>query len=132
MTDVFRTDLDPDPSRAEGTGMVEVAETVLATLQDSERRFRASMEHSPIGMALTAMDGTWLDVNPALCRLLGYTKTELMEAGFKKVTHKDDRDATVGIARQMVATHQKSVFLEKRYIHASGDIITGLLNLRSI
>ena len=51
-------------------------ETVLTKLKESERRFRASMEHSPIGMALTAMDGVWIDVNPALCNFLGYSKEE--------------------------------------------------------
>lgn len=106
-----------------------VSPKVLAALQDSERRFRASMEHSPIGMALTAMDGTWLDVNPALCNFLGYTKEQLMAAGFKKVTHPNDRDATILLARKMVASHQKSVTLEKRYIHANGEILIGLLSI---
>lgn len=104
-------------------------DAVLSRLRESERRFRASMEHSPIGMALTAMDGAWIDVNPALCDFLGYSKQELMLAGFKQVTHPDDRDATVAVARQMVASHQKSVALEKRYIHASGKLLTGILNL---
>ncbi len=102
---------------------------VLSRLKESEQRFRASMEHSPIGMTLTAMDGVWIDVNPALCELLGYSKEELMRGGFKQVTHPDDREATVMVARQMVATGQKSVTLEKRYIHASGKILTGILNL---
>lgn len=104
-------------------------ETVLSRLEESERRFRASMEHSPIGMALTGMDGVWIDVNPALCDFLGYPKEELMKVGFKHVTHPEDRDATVKVARQMIASHQKSVALEKRYIHASGKLLTGILNL---
>ena len=87
------------------------------------------MEHSPIGMALTAMDGVWIDVNPALCDFLGYSKEELMRVGFKQVTHPEDRDATVMVARQMVASQQKSVTLEKRYIHSSGKLLTGILNL---
>ncbi|SEM76964.1 PAS domain S-box-containing protein [Loktanella fryxellensis] len=104
-------------------------EAHLLRVQESERLFRASMEHSPIGMALTAMDGGWIDVNTALCDFLGYSKLELMRVGFRNVTHPDDRDATVKVARQMVATHQKSVALEKRYIHADGRILTGILNL---
>ena len=87
------------------------------------------MEHSPIGMALTAMDGVWIDVNPALCDFLGYSKEELMRVGFKQVTHPEDRDATIMVARQMVASQQKSVTLEKRYIHSSGKLLTGILNL---
>lgn len=101
----------------------------LAELRDSERLLRASMEHSPIGMALTRMDGSWIDVNPALCDFLGYSREELMEAGFKKVTLPEDREATVMTARRMVASRQKSMRLEKRYIHSSGRIVVGVLHL---
>lgn len=101
----------------------------LAELRDSERLLRASMEHSPIGMALTRMDGSWIDVNPALCDFLGYSKAELMEAGFRNVTLPEDREATVRTARRMLASGQKSVRLEKRYIHASGRILVGVLHL---
>lgn len=101
----------------------------LAELRDSEKLLRASMEHSPIGMALTRMDGSWIDVNPALCDFLGYSKAELMQAGFRNVTLPEDREATVLTARRMVATGQKSVRLEKRYIHSSGRIVTGVLHL---
>ncbi|PLL13180.1 hypothetical protein C0V75_07145 [Tabrizicola sp. TH137] len=112
----------PEPDR-------QTRARVLAELRDSERLLRASMEHSPIGMALTRMDGSWIDVNPALCEFLGYSKAELMEAGFRKVTLPEDREATVQTARRMVASHQKSVRLEKRYIHSSGRIIVGVLHL---
>jgi len=126
MADDLRTDPAKNPSLLEYPALSEAA---IVALQTSERQFRASMEHSPIGMALTRIDGTWIDVNPALCNFLGYSRQELMEAGFKRVTHADDREATILMARNMVATHQKSVTLEKRYIHADGSILTGLLSL---
>lgn len=100
-----------------------------ANLIESERLLRASMEHSPIGMALTRIDGSWIDVNPALCEFLGYSKAELMAAGFRNVTFPEDREATVQTARRMVASGQKSVRLEKRYIHSSGRILVGVLHL---
>ena len=102
---------------------------VLAELRDSERLLRAAMEHSPIGMALTRMDGSWIDVNPALCEFLGYDKAELMQVGFRNVTLPEDREATVKTARWMVASGRKSVQLEKRYLHSSGRIVVGMLHL---
>ncbi|MGP1356737.1 ATP-binding protein [Roseicyclus sp.] len=98
-------------------------------ITDSESLLHASMEHSPIGMALTRMDGSWIDVNPALCDILGYSKSELMVAGFKQVTLPEDREATVATARALVASGRKSVRLEKRYIHASGRIVEAVLYL---
>lgn len=126
MADDLSMDPAAMPRLLENFGQSEDA---FVALQTSERQFRASMEHSPIGMALTRIDGSWIDVNPALCNFLGYSKQELMEVGFKRVTHADDREATIRLARNMVATHQKSVTLEKRYIHADGSILTGLLSL---
>jgi PAS domain S-box-containing protein len=125
MADDTRMDPAAIP-RPEGAGPSADA---FDALQTSERQFRAAMEHSPIGMALTRIDGTWIDVNPALCSFLGYSRQELMEAGFKQVTHADDREATILMARNMVATHQKSITLEKRYIHADGSVLAGLLSL---
>jgi PAS domain S-box-containing protein len=41
-----------------------------AALRESEERFRSTFEWSPIGMALVGLDGRWLNVNPALCRIV--------------------------------------------------------------
>lgn len=118
-----------DPSSSPANQGRPLRARALAELRDSERLLRASMEHSPIGMALTRMDGSWIDVNPALCDFLGYSKAELMEAGFRNVTLPEDREATVLTARRMLTSGQKSVRLEKRYIHASGRILVGVLHL---
>ena len=37
-----------------------------------------SVAHAAIGMALVSTDGGWLQVNPALCRMLGYEEGELL------------------------------------------------------
>jgi diguanylate cyclase len=45
-------------------------------LRVSERRFRESMEHSPIGMLISDLDGNWTYTNIALQQMLGYTAEE--------------------------------------------------------
>ena len=42
----------------------------------SERRFRESMEHSPIGMLIASLDSVWGYTNIALQQMLGYTAEE--------------------------------------------------------
>ena len=39
-----------------------------AALQEAEERFRLAFEHTPIGMAMVALDGRFLRVNRAMCR----------------------------------------------------------------
>ncbi len=46
-------------------------------LRISERRFRESMEHSPIGMLIFDLNGIWIYSNIALQQMLGYTAEEL-------------------------------------------------------
>ena len=47
-------------------------------LRDSEQQFRVAFTHSSIGMALVSLEGRFLRVNAALCRILGYTDSELL------------------------------------------------------
>jgi diguanylate cyclase len=46
-------------------------------LRVSERRFRESMQHSPIGMLIANLDGVWAYSNLALQQMLGFTAEEL-------------------------------------------------------
>src|ERR1051325_3341383 len=59
------------------------------SLKASEKRFRSILEHAPIGMALVSLDGHWLDLNDAVCDLVGYSKDELSQLTFQDVTHPD-------------------------------------------
>jgi PAS domain S-box-containing protein len=47
-------------------------------LRESEARFRALVEHTGLGMAITKSDGTILDCNDALPQMLGYSRDELL------------------------------------------------------
>jgi PAS domain-containing protein len=47
-------------------------------LRASEERFRTTIDHAPIGIALRTADGRALRVNQALCEMLGYEERELL------------------------------------------------------
>jgi PAS domain S-box-containing protein len=63
------------------TTFTDITERKVAkeTLLKSEARFRNYFELPLAGRAITAPDGSWLDVNTTLCNLLGYTREELMQ-----------------------------------------------------
>jgi PAS domain S-box-containing protein len=62
-------------------------------LQESEERFRLTIDEAPIGMALMALDGRFVRVNRALCEIVGYSSDELTGLTFQAVTHPDNLDA---------------------------------------
>jgi PAS domain S-box-containing protein len=98
------------------------------TLRESEQRFRHTFEHAAIGMALIGTDGRFLQVNPSLCRMFGYTASELPEKTFQELTHPDDIDVGVELFRDLLAGKQEYGWLEKRYVHREGHAIWALLS----
>jgi diguanylate cyclase (GGDEF)-like protein/PAS domain S-box-containing protein len=63
------------PSIAVGLGS-DARRAAARALRTSERRFRESMEHSPIGMLIADLNGVWSYSNIALQQMLGYTAQE--------------------------------------------------------
>jgi two-component system cell cycle sensor histidine kinase/response regulator CckA len=98
-------------------------------LRLSQDKFRSALQHSPIGMAVVGPDGRWLEVNPALCKIVGYSRGELLVTDFQSITHPDDRQAGVDSVRQMLEKKLDSYQVEKRYLHKAGHVIWVQLNV---
>lgn len=97
------------------------------SLRESEQRFRNTMEHAPIGMALISLSGHWLEVNAAVCSMTGYSAQELRRLRFQDITHRDDLVADLDQVSQLVEGRISSYQMEKRYIHRQGHVIWALL-----
>lgn len=92
-------------------------------LAESEARFRSAFEDAGIGMALVGTDGDLLKVNAALCHLLGYPETRLLQMTFQELTHPDDLEADLAFLERTVAGELPGYEMEKRYFHAGGHPI---------
>ena len=51
---------------------------VEEALRESEEKFSAAFRASPIGLVIATLDGKYVEVNQALCDLLGYSRDELL------------------------------------------------------
>jgi PAS domain S-box-containing protein len=98
-------------------------------LRLSQDKFRSALQHSPIGMAVVGPDGRWLEVNPALCKIVGYSRGELLVTNFQSITHPDDREAGLNTVRQMLARQIENYQVEKRYVHKAGHVVWVQLNV---
>ncbi|MET0400311.1 MAG: PAS domain S-box protein [Longimicrobiaceae bacterium] len=96
---------------------------------EGEERFRATLEHAPIGMALVGLDGRWLMVNRALCRIVGYPEEELLGLTFQDLTHPDDVDADRESVRSLTAGEIPDYEKEKRYLRRDGSVVWALLSV---
>lgn len=64
-----------------------------ATLATTAELFRVAFANAPIGMILADADLKPLQLNPALCAMLGYTEEELLTQGLWEISHQDDLPA---------------------------------------
>ncbi len=92
-------------------------------------RFRQAMSASNIGMAIVSLEGIWLEVNPALCALLGYRTEELRGHHYSEVTHPDDLAISRNLVAALVSGRQASVDEHKRYRHRDGRDVWVQLNV---
>jgi PAS domain S-box-containing protein len=91
-----------------------------AGLQEAEARFRAAFENAPIGMALLSPEGRFLQVNQALCDVLGRGEEELLGTSWQAVTHPEDRVSQDALDRKVLAGHEHAYVVEKRYLRGDG------------
>ena len=103
--------------------------TAELALRKSEETFRAAMGAASIGMALVKPDGRFMEVNDALCTLLGYQAQDLLANDFQSITHEDDLERDLGLLRQALSGQIQSYRMEKRYYHQSGRVIWALLSV---
>jgi diguanylate cyclase (GGDEF)-like protein/PAS domain S-box-containing protein len=86
-------------------------------------RFESAFRNAPIGMALIDMDGRWLQVNNALCRIIGHAESELKAKPLRFFTHPDDIDVDVPLLRQLLDGEISSYQVERRLLHAWGQFV---------
>jgi PAS domain S-box-containing protein len=98
-------------------------------LEESEARFRETFDEAPIGVALVGPNGRWLEVNRALCDIVGYTEAELLERTFQEISDPDDLDADLAKLRQVLAGEIQTYQMEKRYFHKDGHVIWAKLSV---
>jgi two-component system CheB/CheR fusion protein len=94
-------------------------------LGESETRFREMFEQTPIGMVVNDLDGHYVHVNPAYCRIVGYSRDELLDPAMRvrSVVHPDDRERMLALQAKVIAGESNAFFLEKRYVRKDGSIV---------
>ncbi len=96
------------------------AEQALAS---SESLFRSAMLSSPIGMAMTELDGSFRVVNESLCRLLGHDEAWLVAHTEHDVMHPDDVEPVVRERAAVIARDVDAETKVVRFIRADGQVL---------
>jgi diguanylate cyclase (GGDEF)-like protein/PAS domain S-box-containing protein len=104
---------------------VDLTERKLAeqALVVERELFRHAFDDAPIAMALVTPDGRWAKVNLALCELLGYEPSHLLELSVEGITHQDDVTASREHRRRQLEGEVDHGRIEKRFMRADGRLV---------
>ncbi len=92
-------------------------------LRQSEERLRGMFECAAIGIGLDDLQGRIVESNPALQRMLGYSRAELHNLTFADFTHPDDLAVDAELFQAMISGQRDYYQLEKRHIRKDGETI---------
>jgi two-component system cell cycle sensor histidine kinase/response regulator CckA len=123
-TGVFWIKAFPLPGERIAMTFENVTEMVRSrrALQESEGRFRSAFDSQSLGMALTSLDGDYVQVNDRLAQMLGYDPVELSALSVNDVTHHEDQLITAQFIEDLKSGEDESYQREKRYIRKDGTV----------
>lgn len=94
-------------------------------LRESQQRLALTYHHAPIGIIEVSMDGRFVEANERFCRMLGYTREELLALTIMEVTHEDDRGSELELFERLQKNEIPFYQFEKRYLRKDGNLIWG-------
>jgi PAS domain S-box-containing protein len=120
--------VDPDVLRSKVAILLEL-QRKNAELRESEERFRTAFEDAPIGMGLSTLEGRWLEVNAALCDLVGRSAVQLLEQPLWELAHAADRQKERDAWRRLLRDQPRLDQSEKRFMRHDGKVVHALVNV---
>src|SRR4051794_16870673 len=91
--------------------------------------FQAIFDHTAAGLAVIRPGDSWVQLNPALQRMIGAPAQVTLEQ-IVELTHPDDREVDLELFRSVKRGEREGYRLEKRYLNArTGALVWGLLDV---
>jgi PAS domain S-box-containing protein len=109
---------------AEDISQQEEAERAL---RESEEKFKALFEFSPLGMARVTAEGHLLQVNKSFSRMIGYTREECTELSYWDITPAKYEEQERLILELVYRDGRFGPF-EKEYFHKDGHLVPIVIN----
>ena len=96
------------------------AESALEATQD---RYRKIFEYAPTGIALSDLNGRFVQSNQAYRDCVGYTEDELHDLEFSTLVHPDDRADNLVEVQRVINGEVPYFHIENRYIRKTGETV---------
>jgi PAS domain S-box-containing protein len=97
----------------------------ITALRETENRFRKIFTEAAHGMSLVDIEGCILDINPALQKMLGYDKHEMVGKSFKTLLMPEDVTRNGRLFKELCEGKRDSYSRESRYRHKDNRVVWG-------
>jgi PAS domain S-box-containing protein len=94
-------------------------------LRESEGKFRAIFEHSPVCIAIFGPDRRLLNANAALAAMLGRTQDELIHGSLSACYPPEDLQREMARLDSLMSGDIQDCTAEKRFLHKNGRTLWG-------
>jgi PAS domain S-box-containing protein len=102
----------------------DISEELLAgaSRRRASVRFRIAFANAAMGMHLSTAAGRFLEVNAALCRMLGYSEDQLLDMHVWDIAHPDDVAGLAPARAALFAGEPNPVQADSRFVRADGSV----------
>ncbi|MGE5655600.1 MAG: PAS domain S-box protein [Actinomycetota bacterium] len=107
-------------------------------LRQSEEKYRSVVKTSLVGIAIVTLPSrqpdnyNWIEVNEALCQLLGYSRAELTQKTWLELIHPDDYTANLEQLSQVLACESEGYVLDQKLLRKDGQGVYVRVSLRPV
>lgn len=97
-------------------------------LKESQEKLKLTIERSAIGITNVSNEHKFIAVNPAFCKMLGYSEKELLGKTFIDITHPDDIKISLENNSKIWVKKLKSLHFRKRYLTKEGKTVNVIIH----
>jgi PAS domain S-box-containing protein len=109
-----------------------LAKRTAEELHQSEARFQAIFNDSAVGVGIMGLDRRILDANPAICRMFGRSREEMIGMPASEATFPEDNAESAGLFDELLTGQRDSYEVDRRYIRKNGDVFWAHVTMSAV
>ncbi len=109
-----------------------LARRAAEKLSVAEARFQSMFDAAAVGMGIMGLDHRILDANPAICRMFGRSREELIGMQAAEATYPQDLDESTALFEELVSGKRETYEVERRYIRKNGEVFWAHVTMSAV
>lgn len=109
-----------------------LARRAAEKLSVAEARFQSMFDAAAVGMGIMGLDHRILDANPAICRMFGRSREELIGMQAAEATYPQDIDESTALFEDLVSGKRETYEVERRYIRKNGEVFWAHVTMSAV